>query len=152
MLQHAAVGVLRRDHLLYTSRARQHSGLSSQVTCFLLGISFGGIPSSALSLFARVLLRFTGRHRCATFVRYRTVKSCHMAQKRSTCKSHVNVSQRLRLLDNHLSRMTRTYTNWVVLALYDKGKWKQMMLFRESGKVLAGLDSLFLGHFGSNDC
>ena len=37
MLQHAAVGVLRRDHLLSTSRARQHSGLSSQVTCFLLG-------------------------------------------------------------------------------------------------------------------
>ena len=59
---------------------------------------------------------------------------------------------RLRLLDHHLSRMTRTYTNWVVIALYGKGKWNQVLLFREYGKVLAGLDSLFLGHFGSNDC
>ena len=100
----------------------------------------------------RVLLRFTGRHRFVTFDRYRTVKSCPMAQKRSTCESHVNESQRLRLLDHHLSRMTRTHTNWVVIALYGKGKWNQMLLFRESGKVLAGLDSLFLGHFGSNDC
>ena len=120
--------------------------------CSLHMHSFGGIPSSALSLFARVLLRFTGRHRFVTFDRYRTVKSCPMAQKRSTCESHVNESQRLRMLDHHLSRMTRTHTNWVVIALYGKGKWNQMLLFRESGKVLAGLDSLFLGHFGSNDC
>ena len=40
----------------------------------------------------------------------------------------------------------------VVIALYGKGKWNQVLLFRESGKVLAGLDSLFFGHFGSNDC
>ena len=36
VLQHAAVGVLRRDHLLSTSRARQHSGRISQVTCFFV--------------------------------------------------------------------------------------------------------------------
>ena len=143
--------------------------------CSLHMHSFVGIPSSALSLFARLcrgsfaiwllgapvfcclfctrlLFSFTGRHRFVTFDRYRTVKSCPMAQKRSTCESHVNESQRLRMLDHHLSRMTRTHANWVVIALYGKGKWNQMLLFRESGKVLAGLDSLFLGHFGSNDC
>ena len=32
-----------------------------------------------------------------------------------------------------------------------RDKWNQMLLLRESGKVLAGLGSLFLGHFGSND-
>ena len=45
-----------------------------------------------------------------------------MAQKRSTCESHVNESQRLRMLDHHLSRMTRTHANWVVIALYGKGQ------------------------------
>ena len=109
-------------------------------------------PRLCCQTLTRLLLRFTGRHRFVTFDRYRTVKSCPMAQKRSTCESHVNESQRLRMLDHLLSRMTRMHANWVVIALYGKGKWNQMLLFRESGKVLAGLDSLFLGHFGSNDC
>ena len=109
-------------------------------------------PRKCCQTLTRMLLRFIGRHRFVTFDRDRTVKSCPMAQNCSTCESHVNESQRLRMLDHHLSRMTRTNANWVVIALYGKGKWNQMLLFRESGKVLAGLDPLFLGHFGSNDC
>ena len=97
-------------------------------------------------------------HRTVTFVRYRTVKSCPVAQKRSTCESHVNESQRLRMFDHHLSRMTRTHANWVEIALYGKGQTEPNAAAQVSlamcwmvGQIVA-LDSLFLGHFGSNDC
>ena len=49
-------------------------------------------PRLCCQTLTRLLLRFTGRHRFVTFDRYRTVKSCPMAQKRSTCESHVNES------------------------------------------------------------
>ena len=71
-------------------------------------------------------------------VRYRTVKSCPAAQKRSSCESHVKVLQCLRMLEHHLSRMTRTHANWVEMLFMERDKRNQMLLPRESDKALDG--------------